>query len=81
MLQLERSEIESRLNARPQLPPKETLDRTMLNRIQSAYDILLSPDYTIAQKSDALKGVVEKIIFYKSAIHIDVFYYYTPGRP
>ena len=81
VLQRERVDIERRLNARPQLPPKETLDRAMLNRLQSAYDILLSPDYTIPQKSDALKGVVEKIIFYKAAMHIDVFYYYTPELP
>lgn len=75
---IERNEIEKKLNAKPEKPSKDIMDRQMYDRLQSAYEILISDAYTTSQKSEALKGIVEKIIFCKDTMHIDIFYYYIP---
>lgn len=80
-LLLEREEINQKLNSTPDQHPKEIIDKEMLNRLQSTYDILTSDAYTIAQKNESLKGIVEKIIFNKENMHINIFYYYVPSKP
>ena len=55
-----------------------TEDKTpdMLNRIHSVYDFLIS-DADNKDKNEAIKSIIEKIIYDKSNNSIDILYYYN----
>ena len=48
----------------------------MLNRIHSVYDFLVS-DADNKDKNEAIKSIIEKIIYDKSNNSIDILYYYN----
>jgi DNA invertase Pin-like site-specific DNA recombinase len=58
---------------------EQNIDSIMLNNVRSVYDIL-SSNADISEKSEAIKSIVEKIVFNKEEMNIDVYYYYTPFR-
>lgn len=53
----------------------ENIDKIMFDRLSSVYEILISND-DVGKKSSAIKSIVEKIVFNKDDLQIDVCYYY-----
>ena len=49
----------------------------MLNRIHSVYDFLIS-DADNKDKNEAIKSIIEKIVYDKANNSIDILYYYNP---
>lgn len=49
----------------------------MLERIQSVYDILVSEQFTNQQKSEAIRSVIEKIVWHRDEKLAELFYYYV----
>ena len=47
----------------------------MIIPISSILDILKSDQFTMQEKNTALKSIVERIVFDKGSLHIDVDYY------
>ncbi len=47
----------------------------MLDHIRSVTDILRSDRFSALQKNVALRSIVDRIVFHKDTMHIDVFYY------
>lgn len=63
------------------LAPKtepESNDYKMLERIHGVYDILSSPDYDIPSKNNALKSIIEKIVYNREKDALSIYYYYKP---
>ena len=52
------------------------IKKEMLKRISNLYKILLS-DADDTKKGEALKSVVEKIIYHKETKSLEVFYFYN----
>lgn len=53
-----------------------TAARQMKERIQSVYDILISDEFSDQDKSEALRSIVDKIIWHKEEKLAEVFYHY-----
>lgn len=51
--------------------------KRILDNIRSVVDILESDSFTMVQKNIALKSIVDKIIFNRDNMHIDIYYYLT----
>ena len=51
--------------------------KRILNNIQNVMDILESDSFTMVQKNVALKSIVDKIVFNRDTMHIDIYYYLT----
>lgn len=47
----------------------------MLRRIKSVYEILLSDSYTYVQKNEALKQIIDKIVYDKSSETLKIYYF------
>ncbi len=76
LLQKERTELEARISFLEQTVPDEgSHDAQMISRISSVLDILKSDQFTMQEKNAALKSIVERIVFDKESLHIDVDYY------
>lgn len=48
----------------------------MQQRIRNVYDIITNDEFSIAQKNDAVKSIVEKIVFNKETDTAEIHYYY-----
>ena len=55
----------------------DDLDSRMLSNIHTVLDIIESGQYTMIQKNAAAKSIIEKIVFDKETLHIDVYFYLT----
>ncbi len=75
LAELEEPENEEAFNS-----PKET-DAQMLARIRSVADILQSGDFSLTEKNNALKSIVDKIVFDRDNMHIDIYYYLSVRKP
>ena len=75
LAELEEPENEEAFNS-----PKET-DAQMLARIRSVVDILQSGDFSLTEKNNALKSIVDKIVFDRDNMHIDIYYYLSVRKP
>lgn len=78
ILQKERETLESAiLEYQQETSPhnRKEADAQMLSRVQNVIEILESEQFSIIQKNDALKSVVDKIIFDRDNMHIDIYYY------
>lgn len=78
LIQKERETLEQQLaklrtpkNASGQNDP--TAD--MLGKIKSVYEILLSDSYTYVQKNEALKQIIDKIVYDKSSETLKIYYF------
>lgn len=80
LLRHEREQLEKLLS---DLRQKESSacpeDRTgrMLDRIHTVLDVLESDQYTMIQKNSAIKSIIEKIVFHRENLHIDLYFYLT----
>lgn len=74
----ERSSLEASLEQlRSSRNDEETHNRDsrMMKNIRSVIDIINSDDFTMYQKNVALRSIVNKIVFNRETMHIDVYYY------
>ncbi len=78
ILQREREELEQRLaEMSRQKTPETDYKKELLERVSSVYDILLDEQIPVIRKNEAIKGIIEKIIYYKSENRITIFFYYS----
>lgn len=79
LLMKERAALEADLAACCRLAEKKTgdLGAEMSSRICGIYDILTSDNFGTAQKSEAIKSIVSKIIYHKDTSTADIYYYYS----
>ena len=76
ILQREREELEQRLaEMSRQKTPETDYKKELLERVSSVYDILLDEQIPVIRKNEAIKGIIEKIIYYKSENRITIFLY------
>ena len=78
ILRREREEIEQRLHEISS-QPEEVIDykEELLHRISSVYEILLDDTVPIIRKNEAIKSVIEKIVYNKSEDRITIYFYYS----
>ena len=70
------AELDNLQNQLEQSKPDPTKGKEkIMHNIRNVYNILVSKDYTTAQKNTAIKSIVEKIIYTKDINHIDIIYY------
>ena len=72
----ERNKLKSELNDLQKSFEMSDIKKEMLKRISNLYKILLS-DADDTKKGEALKSVVEKIIYHKETKSLEVFYFYN----
>lgn len=79
LIQEERNRLEAQLQELKEahtVQNQEDLTEKMLKNISSVYEVVSSDDYTISDKNEALKQIVEKIIFDRENNTIKLYYYY-----
>lgn len=59
------------------LPDEQDTVSLMLDNVRNVYEIL-SSDADTLEKSEAIKSIIEKIVFYKDEMNIDVYFYFAP---
>jgi len=82
LLQKERESLEAsvaQLSQSRMESASQEADQTkrILDNIRSVIDILESDSFTMVQKNIALKSIVDKIVFNRDNMHIDIYYYLT----
>lgn len=74
----EKNELTQRLS---ELSDKQPTDidykKEMLQRVSSVYDMLLDDAIPVVRKNEALKSIIEKIVYNKSENSITIFFYYS----
>lgn len=77
LIQEERERLESQLNEllNQSSSSNDDYNKIMLQRIRNVYDILISDNYTTTQKNEALKQVVDKIIYNRKEDLLDIYYF------
>lgn len=76
LIQEERNRLEKQLQellSHSEATHKPDYDQIMLQRIKSVCEILKSDNYTTTQKSEALKQIVEKIVFNRKTDTLDIY--------
>ena len=53
------------------------MKKDMQERIRNVYDIITSDNFTDQQKSDAIRSIVEKIVYKKEEEMVEIYYYYV----
>ncbi len=71
----EREEIEKELADQTIIPPAANGKETLLRNIQGVYETIISDKFTNQEKNEALRDVVEKIIYDKQNDTLKVYYY------
>lgn len=74
-LQQERAELEELIMQLEQEPQEANSDAQMMDNISNVLDIIRSNTFTAQQKNAALKSIVDRIVFDRERMHIDVDYY------
>lgn len=55
---------------------EENITNAMLQKVKNVYDILISDKYTTTQKSEALKQIVDKIVYNRQNSTLKIYYFY-----
>lgn len=77
ILARERKILESKLSFLQKKPvTKEEVMPKLQQRIRNVYDIITNDDFSIVQKNDAVKSIIEKIVFNKETDTAEIYYYY-----
>lgn len=75
-LQEQRATILSQLDSLSETHfDKSKMDEEMQNRVQTVYEIICS-DASKELKGNAIRGIIEKIVFYRETETFEFFYYY-----
>lgn len=79
LLAKERSDLEEKIKNSSTEPTNNTEDmkKDMQERIRNVYDIITSDNFTDQQKSDAIRSIVEKIVYKKEEEMVEIYYYYV----
>lgn len=80
LIQEERNFLETQLAELMNKAEDKTSDDVtgkMLKRISNAFSIISSDNYTTAAKSEALRQVVEKIVYDRTSDTLKIYYYYN----
>jgi len=77
LIQEERERLEAQLNEllNNDSNPAKDHSTIMLQRVQTTYEIIKSDQYTTTQKSEALKQVVDKIVYNRQEDLLDIYYF------
>ena len=65
----------SHLQSIRQSSGKKDQDAQMLSNIRTVLDILKSDQYTMIQKNAAIKSILDRIVFDRETMHIDLYFY------
>lgn len=78
LLAKERADLEEKIKntSSEQTDSTEEIKKDMQERIKNVYDIITSDSFTSQQKNDAIKSIVEKIIYKKDEKMVEIYYYY-----
>ncbi len=77
LLLQEQKVIQDKIDMLACSPSRRDVSEKMRERIHSVYDILLSGQFSISEKSEAIQSIVEKIIWHREEKLVEVFYYYS----
>ena len=77
-LKSERERLENAVSEASPCPFNEEPDTVMFSKIRNAADLLSSDQFTAAEKNTALKSIVDRIVFDRDQMHIDVYYRLSP---
>lgn len=77
LIQEERERLEAQLNELLNSTSEQSTDHStlMLQRVQTTYEIIKSDKYTTVQKSEALKQVVDKIVYNRKEDTLKISYF------
>ena len=75
IIQKEREVLEKALAMQTSVKPAADGREKMLNKIFNGYEIICSSKFTDQQKNEALKSIVEKIIYDKEKDNLQIYYY------
>lgn len=78
LLAKEQADLEEKIK-NTNTEPNDNMDmikNDMKKRIENVYDIITGDSFSDQQKSDALKSIVEKIVYKKEEETVDIYYYY-----
>ena len=75
-LEEEQENLESKLEELRASQDKKISDEQMLNKVQNVYGILSDPDIPYEVKGQALRSIVEKVIYDKAHKKLLVYYYF-----
>lgn len=76
ILQCETKDIEAKLHKLTSAPSKENASKELHKRISDVCNILESDIFSNAEKNEALRSVVEKIVYHKDSKILDIYYFY-----
>ena len=77
MIQEERDRLDAQLKELSSNAKKpEDVSLALLEKVKNVYAILTSDKYTTAQKSEAIRQVVDKIIFDRHNDTLKIYYFY-----
>ena len=78
LIQKERDRLEQQLKELEDNRPTEDPDPAadMLLKVHGVYDILVSDSYTCAQKNEALKQIIDKVIYDKESDILKIYYFF-----
>lgn len=77
LLLQERQELEGKINSYESRPDNSAdIEKDMKKSIQNVYDIISSDQFTDQQKNEALKSIVEKIVYDRDTDTAQIYYYY-----
>lgn len=80
LLQKERDAVEKELDIQKAIKPADNDKDRILERIQDGYEMLCSNRFSDQEKNEALRSIVEKIVFDKENDKLKLFYY-LPQKP
>lgn len=75
IIQKEREVLEKELAAQTDIKPVDDGKEKMLERIHNGYEIICSDKFTDQQKNEALKDILEKIVYDKENEKLKLYYY------
>lgn len=75
-LAAEQADLEARLEKLRESQTKDPSDEQMLKKVQNVYGILSDPDIPYEIKGQALRSIVEKIVYDKKHKKLLVYYYF-----
>lgn len=78
LIQQEKERLEqqlSELSRKEESDAQDNADDVMLKKVRSAYEILESDQYTVTQKNEVLKQIVDKIVFNREDDTLEIYYY------
>ena len=77
IIQKERESLEQQLKELKKAARKSDQDPAdaMLQKVRSVYDILISNNYTYIQKNEALKQIIDKIIYDRKNDSLKIYFF------